>query len=363
MFIVENGKITSEKTLDLGKRRSVDLAFAFDASFEDADKFELSIADTTNTLYGFTNSGKLSFSNVDFSFIAEAEKTVAVTIKHNETEILADELTITAVVSGGGGGADLGSYKGKISIASENDKDAVNFTAGGDISSLTFGFNKPGFVAPTMDEYPVNVFTKGWNVGVIGGYQVLINAGGQTIIVNKSTGINLDANDLQWRGNGLNYNSGLCLLNDDGNIPFYVTEPQINETSSYGDLYFRFDNGKKIDWYTHYGAALTFHDDEDFYLQRPDGLTKRMQNNCVTKEIWITPTEEISSISIPEYIQVIGDMPQTLQATKEILWNGSTYSRNVTHVFVVRGINYNGRWIYTINYSYNFISDYDSIFN
>ena len=102
MFIVENGKITSGKTLDLGKRRSVDLAFAFDVSFEDTDKFELSIAETTNTLYGFTNSGKLSFAKVDLAFIGKEETEVAVSIKHNGTEILADSINVLAVIQGGG---------------------------------------------------------------------------------------------------------------------------------------------------------------------------------------------------------------------------------------------------------------------
>lgn len=368
MFIVENGLILGNKTFDIGKSRVVNLVFKFtDTAFDDDDKFQLDLGGNKFSLYGFTDAGCLRFTAVELDFIASETTSAPVKITCNEDEILSDTITIKAVVTGGGS-ADLSAYVGGVSITGDvngSTADILNYTKTGKLGSVTVGWNQPNNIAqPDADTYNNNLFVKGWNLGIIGGYQVLINAGGQTITVNKSQGIFLDASNLNWNGSGLNRGSGLCLLNETGNVPFYVSEPYINENDSHGDIWFRFNSDSKLDWYTHRGAALTFYDDGDFQFQYPDTLTKRMDDNCITKEIWVTPSgQNITTISIPEYIQVIGDMPQTLQATKEILWNETPYTRALTHVFVVRGINYNGRWIYTINYSYNFISDYNSIFN
>ena len=368
MFIVENGKITNEKTFDIGESRVANFIFKFDTAFDDADKFELDLSGNKHSLYGFTDAGCLRFTAVSLDFISAETTSAPVKITCNEDEILSDTITLKAVVTGGGS-ADLSAYVGGVSITGDvngSTADILNYAkTGNSVGTITVGWNKPDYVAqPNIDTYNNNLFVKGWGVNLIGGFQVLINAGGQTITVNKSQGINLDASNLSWKGMGLNYASGLCLLNYNGNVPFYVSEPYINKNDSYGDIWFRFNSDSKIDWYTHYGEALTFYDDGDFYFQYPDGLTQNMTDNCITKEIWVTPSEyNITTISIPEYMQVIGDMPETLQATKEIIWNGSSYTRALTHVFVVRGINYSGRWIYTINYSYNFISDYNGIFN
>lgn len=371
MFIIQNGKITSDKTLDIGKIRIINLVFKSDLSFADDDKFKLVLGDIQSENFAFANDGCLRFTAVALDFISSATTSASVKIICNGNEILSDTIIIKAIVSddgGGGGSADLSNYVGGVSITGDvngSTADVLNYAKTGSLGTITVGWNKPDYVAqPDADTYNNNLFVKGWMLGLIGGYQVLINAGGQTITVNKSTGINLDASNLSWKGSGLNRGSGLCLLNDNGNVPFYVSEPYITKTDSYGDIWFRFNSDSKIDWYNHYGEALTFYDDGDFYFQYPNGLTKRMEDNCITKEIWVTPSEEnITTISIPEYMQVIGDMPEALQATKEILWNETTYNRSLTHVFVVRGVNYNGRWIYTINYSYNFISDYNSIFS
>jgi hypothetical protein len=43
MFIIQNGKITSDKTLDIGKIRIINLVFKSDLAFADDDKFKLSI--------------------------------------------------------------------------------------------------------------------------------------------------------------------------------------------------------------------------------------------------------------------------------------------------------------------------------
>lgn len=363
--------IEAEKILALGKPENLaKMDFVLiDAAGSPVNaencKFSLQIGDVIYSNYK-TDANTVSFRYISIAAVAP-EAAFAVILKKDDAVILTDSITVTADVIQTGGSADLGSYVGEVSITGDVDgstADILNYTKTGQIGTVTVGWNNPNYVAqPTADTYNNNLFFKGWMLGIIGGYQVLINAGGQTITVNKNQGIDLDASDLLWKGRGLNYGNGLCLLNSSGNVPFYVSEPYINKNDSYGDIWFRFNSDSKIDWYTHYGEALTFYDDGDFYFQYPDTLTKRMEDNCITKEIWVTPSENITTILIPEYMQVIGDMPETLQATKEILWNETPYTRALTHIFVVRGINYNGRWIYTINYSHNFISDYTSIFN
>lgn len=317
MFIVENGLILGNKAFDIGESRIVDFVFKFEnAAFDNADKFELKLGENTFNLYGFANQC-LRFTRCDLNDIINSENTsISIKITCNDVEILSDTITIKAVVTGGGS-VDLSDYVGGVSITGDvngSTADILNYTKTGELGSVTVGWNKPDYVAqPNADTYNNNLFVKGWNLGIIGGYQVLINAGGQTITVNKSTGINLDASDLSWKGRGLNHDSGLCLLNENGNVPFYVSEPYIIKNDSYGDIWFRFNSDSKLDWYTHHGEALTFYDDGDFNFNRPDGLTKLISDNCITKEIWITPSEyNITTISIPEYMQVIGDMPETL---------------------------------------------------
>ena len=69
MFIVENGKITNDKTFDIGESRVTNFVFKFDIAFDDADKFELDLSGNKFNLYGFTDAGCLRFSYVDVSEI------------------------------------------------------------------------------------------------------------------------------------------------------------------------------------------------------------------------------------------------------------------------------------------------------
>lgn len=271
---------------------------------------------------------------------------------------------------------NLSAYVGGVSITGEvngSTADVLNYANNGGAGTITVGWNNPGDASqPDFNTYSNNIFVKGWAVDIIAGNMVYLKAGINSITVNETGGmnlsvsgsdINLDANNLLWKGTGLNYSNGLCLLNNNGNIPFYVSEPYIYRTDDLDSdgVYFNFSDSK-IDWYTHYNAWLTFITDADIYYAYPDGSTKSMYDNCITKEIWISPVSTIEVISIPEYVQVIGEMPTSLEPTKEIIYNGSSYNKQLTHVFVVRGINYNGKWIYTINYAYNFISNYDEIY-
>ena len=226
MFIVENGKITNDKTFDIGESRVANFVFKFDTAFDDADKFELDLSGNEYSLYGFTDAGCLRFTAVSLDFISAETTSAPVKITCNGDEILSDTITIKAVVTGGGS-ADLSNYVGGVSITGDVNgytADILNYAKTGNIGTVTVGWNKPNNVAqPDADTYNNNIFVKGWHLGIIGGYQVLINGGGQTITVNKSQGIRLDASDLSWKGSGLNYGDGLCLLNSSGNVPFYVS--------------------------------------------------------------------------------------------------------------------------------------------
>ena len=108
MFIVENGKITNDKTFDIGESRVTNFVFKFDIAFDDADKFELDLSGNKFNLYGFTDAGCLRFSYVDVSeIIKKANTDLAVKVTCNGDEILADSITITAYVQGGGSGEEI----------------------------------------------------------------------------------------------------------------------------------------------------------------------------------------------------------------------------------------------------------------
>ena len=103
MFTVKNSLITSSKTIDIGKERSVTLSFQFeDVTFEDTDILELQYGENlTSTTYSFTNSGLVKFVNVNFDFISSSSTSVAVKIIKNSSEILSDTITVSAQIEGG----------------------------------------------------------------------------------------------------------------------------------------------------------------------------------------------------------------------------------------------------------------------
>ena len=106
MFIIENGKIQGQKSLNIGKIRVINLAFKGDFAFADDDKFKLSIGAVQSDNFGFTNDGCISFNYVDVTkLITATTNSKAITITKNGTQILSDTLTIVADYSGGGGGS------------------------------------------------------------------------------------------------------------------------------------------------------------------------------------------------------------------------------------------------------------------
>ena len=108
MFIIQNGKITSDKTLDIGKLRIINLVFESDLAFADDDKFKLVLGDIQSENFAFANDGCLRFSYVDLSEIIKKENTdLSVKVTCNGAQILADSITITAYVQGGGSGEEI----------------------------------------------------------------------------------------------------------------------------------------------------------------------------------------------------------------------------------------------------------------
>ena len=108
MFIIQNGKITSDKTLDIGKSRIINLVFESDLDFADDDKFKLVLGDIQSENFAFVNNGCLRFSYVDLSeIIKKASTDLSVKVTCNGSQILADSITITAYVQGGGSGEEI----------------------------------------------------------------------------------------------------------------------------------------------------------------------------------------------------------------------------------------------------------------
>ena len=108
MFIIQNGKITSDKTLDIGKIRIINLVFESDLAFADDDKFKLVLGDIQSENFAFANDGCLRFSYVDVSEIIKKENTdLSVKVTCNGAQILSDSIIITAYVQGGGSGEEI----------------------------------------------------------------------------------------------------------------------------------------------------------------------------------------------------------------------------------------------------------------
>lgn len=118
MFIIENGKISGNKTVDIGKSIIVNLQFKSDIVFADNDKLLLNIGGLQSSNYAFTQNGCFRFSYVNVgSLIKSSSNSVNVVITNNGTQILSDSITILAEYSdggsGGGGDIDLSNYATK----------------------------------------------------------------------------------------------------------------------------------------------------------------------------------------------------------------------------------------------------------
>lgn len=104
MFIIENGKISGNKTVDIGKSIIVNLEFKSDIAFADDDKLLLNIGGLQSSNYAFTQNGCFRFSYVNVgSLITSSSNSVNVVITNNGTQILSDSITMIADYQGGGG--------------------------------------------------------------------------------------------------------------------------------------------------------------------------------------------------------------------------------------------------------------------
>ena len=98
MFIIENSTITNEKILNLGAKRSADIALQFEGvQFAENDVFTLTIAGHTSTAYSFKiDAGALWFSNFNFDWISATAETAEIICTQNGDTILSDTIIITA---------------------------------------------------------------------------------------------------------------------------------------------------------------------------------------------------------------------------------------------------------------------------
>lgn len=108
MFIIQNGKITSAKTLDIGKARIVNLTFKSDLAFADGDRFKLVLGTIESENFAFVNNGCFRFSYVDVTALVKStSNNVAVKVYQNGNQILSDSITMIADYQGGGGGSTV----------------------------------------------------------------------------------------------------------------------------------------------------------------------------------------------------------------------------------------------------------------
>lgn len=103
MFIVNNGSITGDKTLNIGTYTKYDVVFKFEeGEFVYADKFALTIGNETSKLYGFLDeTGCIRFTLFDFAWIEDAETSASIIVTKNGSTILTDTITIQAQPQGG----------------------------------------------------------------------------------------------------------------------------------------------------------------------------------------------------------------------------------------------------------------------
>lgn len=142
MFIIQNGKISGQKTIDIGKVRIINLTFKSDLTFADDDKFKLVLGSIQSENYAFVDDGCFRFSYVNVgSIINSANTTENIKIYQNGTQILSDTITITADYQGSGsGGTTIDSNVSKIVVDSTAYTDiiTVNYTKGTNIYQYTY---------------------------------------------------------------------------------------------------------------------------------------------------------------------------------------------------------------------------------
>lgn len=137
MFIIENGKISGNKTVDIGKSIIVNLQFKSDIAFADDDKLLLNIGGLQSSNYAFTQNGCFRFSYVNVgSLIKSSSNSVNVVITNNGNQILSDSITILAEYSGGGSGGG-----GDIDLSNYATKDYVIENAPIKTAPITLGCN------------------------------------------------------------------------------------------------------------------------------------------------------------------------------------------------------------------------------
>lgn len=102
-FTINNGTISSAKTIDIGTDRNITFLFDFgNVEFQDDDIFQMELgSNNIYTNYSFINAGKLKFVDMDFGFIEAESTAIAIEITKNGTSILSDTITVIAQTGGG----------------------------------------------------------------------------------------------------------------------------------------------------------------------------------------------------------------------------------------------------------------------
>lgn len=365
MFYIQNGKISSEKTLALGEQRKVDLNFCFDTKFDDGDTFSLSLGEFASSLYSFTNEGLLTFSRVDFSSISQKSISASIIIKRNGSEtLLSDTLNITAAISGGGGGggaaADLGNYTGEIHLtgsAGGSSAPVLNF------KNKTIEIGGTGYVI--SDDVGADFKVLADKTTIVGGNSLQIQSyklGGKNSSLILSAGridaaaaveTCFDCELFSIYGN-LNVNGGLCLNNQNilsgetSEFNFNLDAPYIHTVNlDFEDYELDFyDERKIVKIYTFYDTIGI-----DFNIYQPE---TNFLNKCYTKELWICPLQSnINTLRINDKIQVIGELPNQLEMYGD-------NDKKWCYVFICRCfLSDGGYYLYapTIQYSHKFLRD------
>ena len=337
MFIIENGKIQGQKSLNIGKIRTINLAFQGDFAFSDDDKFKLSVGSVQSENFGFTNDGCISFNYVDVTkLITATTNSKAITITKNGTQILSDTLTLVADYSGGGssgGETDLSNYVGDVSI-----KTATQDVITVDGSKIKIG-----------DDTDLNIPTNATEIIYVKGKRIDIR-GTETSVggfgyIDFDTSGNINFNTyasmvdrLRLNGNSPNTPNGIVVANQQGTIDNCLLNKSFhNYGTSDANIYLDFTKAVSFIVLENL-SCLTF---------LSNGCND--QTNLSTTEIWIKPNgTTIDTISYDSRIQLIGDMPTSFSADDDV---------NTVYVFVARYY-YNNDDIIVMNYSHKFIDNW-----